>query len=77
MLTDLVPTGAEQADLFDHRDSDRRAKLMQAMDGLNRRMGKDTVIYAGSGVHREWLATASMKSRSFTTDWRQVIQVIV
>ena len=48
---------------------------MQAVDAINRRMGRDTVFYAGSGIHRDWAAAASRKSRQFTTDWRQVMRV--
>ena len=53
MLTELTEAGATEPDLFDARDSDRRNRLMQAVDGLNRRMGRDTVTYAGSGINRQ------------------------
>ena len=72
-ITELVEAGASQPDLFDIRDSERKNKLMQAVDGINRRMGRDTVTYAGSGIYREWKATADLKSKHFSTDWRQVI----
>ncbi len=75
MLTELVEAGATQPDLFDARDIERKNRLMQAVDGLNRRMDRDTVTYAGSGINREWKATAGLKSQHFSTDWRQVVQV--
>ena len=75
MLTELVETGSTQADLFDARDSGRSNRLMQAVDSINRRMGRDCVTYAGSGIKREWLATANLKSQHYSTDRRQVVRV--
>ena len=48
---------------------------MTALDAINRRMGRDTVFYAGSGIRRDWTAFANMKTPAFTTDWRQVMRV--
>ena len=31
---------------------------MTALDAINRRMGRDTVFYAGSGIKRDWAAFA-------------------
>ena len=75
MLTELVPEGRRQHDLFDPRDQDRRRELMDAVDAINRRMGRDTVFYAGSGVRRDWKAFANMKSRHFTTSWGQILKI--
>ena len=75
MLTEFVPEGTGQADLFDGRDTARRRDLMAALDTLNRRMGRDTVFYAGSGLHRDWKPSAEMKTQHFTTDWQQVLRV--
>ena len=36
--------------MFDTRDSARSQQLMAALDAINRRMGRDTVFYAGSGI---------------------------
>ncbi len=75
MLAELAPAGREQPDLFDNRDTTRRQRLMEALDAVNRRMGRDTLFYAGSGIRRDWEAFANMKSQHFTTDWRQVPSV--
>ena len=75
LLAELTEEGTGQPDLFDTRDTVRRRQLMQTVDAINRRMGRDTVFYAGSGIHRDWAAAASRKSRQFTTDWRQVMRV--
>ena len=77
MLTELVTAGSEQQDLFDVREAERSQRLMTALDTINRRMGRDTVFYAGSGIKQDWAAFANMKSQAFTTNWRQMIQVKV
>lgn len=41
----------------------------------NRRMGRDIHYYAASGIKREWAMAANMKSRDFTTDWQQLLQI--
>ena len=48
---------------------------MATLDAINRRMGRDTVTYAGSGLRRDWKAFANMKTQHFTTDWRQMMRV--
>jgi DNA polymerase V len=77
MLTELTPEGTGQPDLFDTRDQTRSRELMAALDAINRRMGRDTVFYAGSGIRRDWKAFANMKTQHFTTDWRQVMRIRV
>jgi uncharacterized protein YcbX len=52
MLAELCSVGAGQADVFDTRDTDRR-RLMTALDAINRRVGRDSLFYAGAGIHRD------------------------
>jgi DNA polymerase V len=75
MLTELVADGSQQRDLFDTRDQDRSRKLMTALDTVNRRMGRDTLFYAGSGIRRDWKAFANMKTQHFTTDWGKMLRI--
>ena len=42
-LTDIVPAGAVQLDLFSGGDVRKSQKLMQALDDINRRFGAETV----------------------------------
>jgi DNA polymerase V len=77
MLTEFCPAGSERRDLFDNRNDNRSQRLMTALDTINRRMGRDTVFYAGSGTTRNWAAFANMKSQPFSTGWNQMIQIRV
>jgi DNA polymerase V len=75
MLTELTPDTDHQGDFLDTRDTARSKQLMTALDAINRRMGRDTVFYAASGIRRDWAMARTMKSQHFTTDWQQLLQV--
>lgn len=75
LLTELTSDSIRQGDLFDRPDTDRSRRLMDTLDAINRRMGRDTVFYAGSGIKREWKAYANMKTQHFTTDWKALLAV--
>ena len=75
MLTELTPAGVRQGDLFDARDTGKSRRLMASLDEINRRMGRDTVRYAGSGLTREWAGAANMKTHAYTTDWEHLFRV--
>lgn len=70
MLCDLSSAHADQTDLFAQGDDERSQKLMALMDGLNRRMGRGSLFFAGQGIERRWQAQFNLKSGAYTTDWR-------
>ena len=75
MLTELTPDTVHQGDFLDTRNTARSKQLMATLDAINRRMGRDSLFYAASGVKRDWAMAATMKSQHFTTDWQQLLQV--
>ena len=75
MLTELTPDTVHQGDFLDTRDTARSKQLMATLDAINRRMGRDSVFYAASGINRDWAMAATMKSQHFTTDWQQLMQI--
>ncbi len=75
ILTDLSPQDQTQIGLFDKMDTARSSRLMEALDRINADFGRGTLVYAGSGLSRDWKAVSSMESPHFTTDWRQVMKV--
>jgi DNA polymerase V len=77
ILADLSPQDQAQTGLFDKLDTARSSRLMQALDKINADFGRGTLVYAASGLSRDWKAVASMESPHFTSDWRQVLQVRV
>jgi len=61
--------------LFDRLDTARSTRLMQALDRINADFGRGTLVYAGSGLARDWAAVANMESPHYTTKWREVLQI--
>jgi DNA polymerase V len=72
MLLDLVDQSIQQADLFSECDSPKSERLMGVLDGLNRRFGSGTAVFAGSGISRTWAMRSDMKSRNYTTRWGEL-----
>jgi DNA polymerase V len=66
-LIELVSGEHEQHDLFN--DTPSNEKLMSALDGLNRRYGKDTLFLAAQGIEQKWGMRRDMLTPQYTTRW--------
>ncbi|MFA7347043.1 MAG: Y-family DNA polymerase [Desulfurivibrionaceae bacterium] len=71
VLTDLIPEHIHQGNLFITARRNRDS-LLQALDRVNQRWGKDTLQYASAGLTKPWHHKQSMKSPSYTTNWREL-----
>ena len=74
LLTGLTPANGLQLNLFARRKgnvADQKA-LMQAVDALNQRFGRNTVQFASSGIDKRWKMLQSYKSPCFTTSWGEL-----
>ncbi|KVP39771.1 Y-family DNA polymerase [Burkholderia ubonensis] len=73
MLLELQPQGVVQLGLdFDENARKSSTRVMAAMDALNARFGKGTVVVgstAPAGSRNAWTMQQSRKSPPFTTDW--------
>lgn len=73
LLMGLQPKNCVQTDLFaDNGDQDKSDRLMQAMDAINRKMGKGALTVAGSGTKQRWAMRRERKTPSYTTDWNEL-----
>ena len=73
MLLDLQPKTLQQREL-DLQDDDAkdRGKLMSALDGLNLRYGRGTVLMASAGLAgaaRLWSMKQNRRTPGYTTCW--------
>lgn len=80
ILSEIIPENQVQTDLFDTTDRPKSRALMQAMDLLNTKMGKNkwamsVVGYAAAGTDKDWKMTTSKQSNRFTTHWQELLQV--
>lgn len=76
MLDQLTSSAGIQTDLFSTSQvSPRSNQLMQVLDQINQRMGKETVKVASEGFSRPWTMKQENKSPHYTTDWNDIIKV--
>jgi DNA polymerase V len=72
MLTGLEPLAGLTESLFVQYDRDRSARLMAAVDNVNRRLGPDTLRYAAAGFARPWHMRREHASPHYTTRWDEL-----
>ena len=68
LLTDLIPSGQRQANLFE--DPVQRSKsqaLMEAIDRINTAMGRGTVNLLAEGTDPRWAMRSEKRSLRYTT----------
>ena len=66
MLDDLLPAEDRPLTLFD-APRPKGAELMQALDAVNARFGKKTMVLASEGFDRPWQLRADHRSPRYTT----------
>lgn len=73
MLTGLSEKTSYQHDLFaDEAGQSKSAKLMKALDEINGRFGRDSLICASSGFDRRWAMKCGNRSPNYTTSWSEI-----
>lgn len=72
MLLDLIPAERAQGHLYHARDEASENHLMQTIDRINRRHGREAVRWLGSGVRRPWRTRAENLSPRYTTHWNEI-----
>jgi len=70
MLAGLVAENCVQLRLFrEVRPSGSQRVLMDAVDAVNRRWGRQALVFAASGFERPWWMRQARRSAPFTTSW--------
>jgi DNA polymerase V len=72
LLGGLVPLERVQPCLLEVRDRERSARLMEAMDKINSRMGRGTVVPASTRTAREWQMRQDSRSPRYTTNFSEI-----
>ena len=71
MLAEIVPDSPVQTDLF-APDSSKSERLMKTVDRINAEWGQDTILFAASGIQRDWKMRQRHLSRRYTTCWDEL-----
>ncbi len=75
MLSELVPAESCQSDLFNAISSPSKSiKLMQTLDAVNKKMGKESLKLASEGSSKPWKMRQENKSPAYTTNWNELIK---
>lgn len=74
VLSQLVPTGSGQGDLFGGGDS-RSASVLAAIDALNTQAGREVVLLGSRLRTQAWQARTASRSPAYTTQWSDVATV--
>ena len=75
IVMELTPEANSQTTLFDPVDYTQQNQVMQVMDALNTRYGRDTIKLAGQGLNPRWKLRQEKLSRCYTTRWSDLIVV--
>lgn len=74
-LGGLQPAASPQANLFPDDGRPRSARLMAAMDRINRTYGMNTATFASAGIRQPWRMQSARKSPRYTTAWNELVIV--
>jgi DNA polymerase V len=76
IVSEIVPETQIQQSIFDTRqDRSKYNKLMDTMDLINKKMGRDKVRVAAAGFGRKWRLKQERKSVCYTTNINEILTV--
>jgi DNA polymerase V len=74
-VNDLVPESAVQASCFDLADRTKNGRVMETVDKINRRIGKEVVRSAVQGFERSYRLKAEYLSPCYTTRMSDILKI--
>lgn len=78
IATELSPANEMQGNLFAASvNTEKRDRLMQAMDTLNRKLKPDAVKFGAMGLNPTWKMRSDYFSQRYTTHWEEIPTVKV
>ena len=73
IMQGLQPESIMQGNVFlQEYEPERQARLMETIDRLNDRFGKNTVFWAASGINQSWVTKRDNVSPRYTTNWHEL-----
>lgn len=76
MVSDLGSQSSIQMNIyFKASDSVKEAKVMKALDKVNKKLGRNKLTVAAAGFKREWKMKQAKKSACFTTNWNELLTI--
>jgi DNA polymerase V len=75
VMFDFVPEQQVSPDLFHGGLGNKRREVLNVVDAINARFGKNTLFYGATGVHPRWQMRCDHRSRRYTTCWDELATV--
>ena len=75
MLLDIGSADQSQLNLFHAVNYEQEDKMMQLMDGLNKKIGCNIVFFGAQGTKRAWRLRSERRSNRYTTKWDELLRV--
>lgn len=73
MLTDIISENNIYPNLFGNSyGNDNRHEVMNVLDKINHKYGKDKLFFASSGVKNNWTMKRELVSPRYTTRWAEI-----
>ena len=63
--------------MFDTLDRSKSSHIMNTIDNINHKLGRDSIRYASQGYYRKWKLKQECLSPSYTTKWNNILTVKV
>lgn len=80
IVTGIVPANSVQQNLFDWIDRVKQTHIMKAVDGVNKKMGRNTIKFAVQGYQNSstsWQMERNRLSPCYTTKWDELWTITV
>ncbi|NJM74879.1 MAG: DUF4113 domain-containing protein [Acaryochloridaceae cyanobacterium RU_4_10] len=58
--------------LFEQPNAEHSQLLMQTIDAINARFGRETIQFAVAGLEKPWAMRSEMRSNRWMTDWNEI-----
>ncbi len=76
IVGEFTPESTPQTDLFRPIETDEKhQKLMHALDGINKLLGKNTVKMAAQGFNKQWRLKQEKLSGHYTTRLKEIFRI--
>jgi DNA polymerase V len=72
MLLGLLPEKLHQQNLFERIDTERQQRLMNTLDIVNTKHGRNTLTYLATGIKHTWSMRRELLSPNYTTQWSEL-----
>ena len=77
VVSGIIPNSQVQCDIFDTLDRSKSSHIMNTIDNINHKLGRDSIRYASQGYYRKWKLKQECLSPSYTTRWNNLLTINV